>query len=324
MLNTLVLRALMQVLVLALTMAGNAIAAGYPERPITIITSAAAGGANDILARVLAKPLNQALGQPIVVENRGGAGGIVGIGAVARARPDGYTLLLTSSSYVLLPSIRKQIPYDPYKDFMPIVEIGVSPNVFITHPDSGINSVADLIALARSSDRVNYGTPGIGTTPQLAAEVLKMRAKINMVSVPFSGAAPTVQALLSRQVQVVVAALGSAMPQISGGLVKAIVQTGKERWPDLPNVPTMAEAGIPDAVSETFFPVFAPAGTPPEIIDRLAKESIAILKQRDIRDRMRQTGVLVTASGPDALRARVVQEVPKWKDVLEKAGIMPE
>lgn len=320
---TIRLRAAVGLFLVVLTMAGSAIAASYPERPIRVIVSAAAGGASDILTRILGRSLGQVLGQHIVVDNRGGGGGVVGIGMAARAKPDGYTLLQTSSSFVLNPSIRKQVPYDPFKDFVAIVEIGVSPNVFVTRPDSGINSVADLIALSKTA-RVSYGTPGAGTTPQLAMEVLKMRLKIDMVSVPFAGAAPTMQALLAREIQVVAASLGSAMPQISSGLVKAIAQTGKERWPDLPNVPTMAEAGIPDAVSETFQAVFAPAGTPQQIVDRLAKESIAILNQRDIRDQIFQTGTRVTASTPETLRARVVQEVPMWKDIIEKAGITPQ
>jgi tripartite-type tricarboxylate transporter receptor subunit TctC len=302
-----------------------ALAATYPERPITVIVPFAAGGALDVSTRILAKSLSQALGQQMVVDNRGGAGGIIGIGAAARARPDGYTLLSTSSAYVLNPSMYKKIPYDPYKDFLPIVEIGVSPNVIVTRPDSGINSVADLIALAKANpDLISYGSPGVGTTPQLAAEVLKIRAKINMVHVPYSGQAPALQAVLSKQIQIMSTILSSVMGQINGGLLRPIVQTGKERWADLPNVPTMAEAGIPDAVSETFQALLAPAGTPPEIINRLAKESIASLNQREIRDLLWQAGLRVTAGGPDVLRARIVEEVPMWKDIIEKAGIKPE
>lgn len=324
MLKTLVLRSLLQVLVLVSAILGNATAAAYPDRPITIFVSAAAGGASDIVTRMLAKPLGEVLGQPMVIDNRGGAGGAVGIGVAARAKPDGYALLQTSSSYVLLPSVRKQIPYDPYKDFVPIIEIGIAPNVFIVHPESGINDVAALIALAKSSNRVNYGSPGMGTTPVLTAELFKLRTKTNMVNVPFSGSAPTVTALLSRDVQMVVGSLASLMPQISSNMVRAIVQTGKERWPDLQNVPTMAEAGIPNAESETFQGLFAPAGTPSHVIERLAKESIAILNQREIRDRMRQTGTLVTATGPDVFRARIAKEIPMWKDIADKAGINPE
>ena len=303
----------------------SAYAAGYPERPITIIVSFAAGGATDISTRILGKYLSQALGQQMVVDNRGGAGGIIGISAAARAKPDGYTLLSTSSVYVVNPGMYKKVPYDPYKDFLPIVEIGASPNVMVTHPTGGINSVADLIALAKSKpDLISYGSPGTGTTPQLAAEVLKLRAKINMVHIPFTGGAPAVQAVLSRQIQVMSASLSSVMPQIAGGLLKPIVQTGKERWAELPDVPTMAEAGINDAQSETFQAFFAPAGTPQDVVDRLAKESIAILGQREVRDALWTAGLKVTAGGPDVLRARIAQEVPMWREVIEKAGIKAE
>jgi tripartite-type tricarboxylate transporter receptor subunit TctC len=306
--------------------AGSAFAAAYPERPVTMIVSFAAGGGADISARVLARELSKSLGQQVVVDNRGGAGGRIGIGAAARAKPDGYTVLLTSSVYVVNPSMFKQIPYDPDKDFLPIVEIGVSPNVMVTRPDSGIKSVADLIALARANpDLISYGSPGTGTTPQLAAEVLKVRAKINMVHVPFSGQAPALQAVLGKQIQLMSASLsGGITPHINAGVLRALVQTGKERWTDLPNVPTMAEAGIEDAVSETFHAVFAPAGTPPEIVARLAKESIAALNQREPRDLLWQAGLSVTARGPEALRARIVTEIPMWKDIIEKAGIKPE
>jgi tripartite-type tricarboxylate transporter receptor subunit TctC len=302
-----------------------ALGAAFPDRPITIIVSFAAGGASDVAARVLANPLGRALGQQIVVENRGGASGMIATSAVARAKPDGHTLLVTTSVYVVNPSMFKQLAYDPYKDLQPVVEIGVAPNVIVTRPDSGINSVADLIALAKANPNlVSYGSPGTGTTPQLAAEVLKIRAKINMVHVPYSGAGPAVLATLSKQVQVMSASLSSVLPQINGGILKGLVQTGKERWSDLSNVPTMAEAGIADAVSETFQALFAPGGTPSEIMDRLVKESIASLNQREIRDLLWQAGLAVTAKGPDAMRARIAEEIPMWRGIIEKAGIKPE
>ena len=305
--------------------AGNAVAAGYPERTITIIVAFAAGGATDISTRIIGKYLSPALGQQIVVDNRGGAGGMIAASAVMRAKPDGYTLLSTSSVFVVTPSLYKNAQYDPHKDFLPVVEFGASPNVMVVHPQGGINSVAELIAAARANpDLISYGSPGLGTTPQLAAEVLKLRTKTNMVHIAFTGGAPAVQAVLSKQVQMMSASLSSVMPQIAGGLLKPIVQTGKERWPDLPNVPTMAEAGIADAVSDTFQALFAPAGTPPEIVGRLAREAIAVLGQKEVRDALWTAGLKVTAAGPDALRARVAQEVPMWRDVIEKAGIKAE
>lgn len=304
---------------------GNAVAAAYPERPITMVVAFAAGGATDISSRIVGKYLSQSLNQQIIVDNRGGGGGMIAATAVMRAKPDGYTLLSSSSIFVVAPSLYKNPAYDPFKDFLPVVEFGASPNVMVVHPGGGINSVAELIAQARANpDLISYGSPGLGTTPQLAAEVLKLRTRIKMVHIAYTGGAPAVQAVLGKQIQVMSASLSSVMPQIAGGLLKPIVQTGRERWPDLPNVPTMAEAGIPDAVSDTFQALFAPAGTPPDVVSKLAKESIAVLGQKEVIDALWTAGLKVTASGPDALRARIAREVPMWRDVIEKAAIKAE
>lgn len=318
-------RAVILALSSSLLTAAVAVAAAYPERPITVVVAFAAGGATDISTRIVGKFLSQSLGQQIIVDNRGGAGGMIAASAVMRAKPDGYTLLSSSSVYVVTPSLYKNVPYDPQKDFLPLVEFGASPNVMVVHPQGGINSLADLIAQARGNPNlISYGSPGLGTTPQLAAEVLKLRTKTNMVHIAFAGGAPAVQAVLSKQIQMMSASLSSVMPQIAGGLLKPIVQTGKERWPDLPNTPTMAEAGIPDAVSDTFQALFAPAGTPPEVMAKLSKEIIAVLAQKEVRDALWTAGLKVTAGSPEALRARITQEVPMWRDVIEKAGIKAE
>ena len=302
-----------------------AVAAAYPERSITVVVAFAAGGATDISTRIVGKFLSQSLSQQIIVDNRGGAGGMIAASAVMRAKPDGYTLLSSSSVYVVTPSLYKNVPYDPQKDFLPLVEFGASPNVMVVHPQGGINSLAELIAQARGNPNlISYGSPGLGTTPQLAAEVLKLRTKTNMVHIAFTGGAPAVQAVLSKQIQMMSASLSSVMPQIAGGLLKPIVQTGKERWPDLPNTPTMAEAGIPDAVSDTFQALFAPAGTPPEVMAKLSKEIIAVLAQKEVCDALWKAGLKVTAASPEALRARITQEVPMWREVIEKAGIKAE
>jgi tripartite-type tricarboxylate transporter receptor subunit TctC len=310
---------------LAALVAGNAVAATYPERPITVIVAFAAGGATDISTRVVGKYLSGPLGQQIIVDNRGGGGGMIAASAVMRAKPDGYTLLSSSSIFVVAPSLYKNPAYDPFKDFLPVVEFGASPNVMVVHPQGGINSLAELIAAAKANPNlISYGSPGLGTTPQLAAEVLKLRTKTNMVHIAYTGGAPAVQAVLSKQIQLMSASLSSVMPQIAGGLLKPIVQTGKERWPDLPNVPTMAEAGIADAVSDTFQALFAPAGIPPEVVSKLSKEIISVLGQKEVRDALWTAGLKVTAGSPDALRARIAQEVPMWRDVIEKAGIKAE
>ena len=284
----------------------------------------AAGGATDISTRIVGKYLSQPLGQQIIVDNRGGAGGMIAASAVMRAKPDGYTLLSTSSVFVVTPSLYKNVSYDPFKDFLPVVEFGASPNVMVVLPAGNINSVAELIAQARANpELISYGSPGLGTTPQLAAEVLKLRTKTKMVHIAYTGGAPAVQAVLSKQIQMMSASLSSVMPQIAGGLLKPIVQTGKERWPDLPNVPTMAEAGIATRCPR---PSRRCSRRPAR-----RRKSLAGCRRKPLRCSARRKcampcgrpGSKSPPQGPDALRARMAQEVPMWRDIIEKAGSRP-
>ncbi|MDB5581173.1 MAG: Tripartite-type tricarboxylate transporter, receptor component TctC [Bradyrhizobium sp.] len=294
----------------------------YPDRPINLVLAFAPGGATDTAARLLATPLSKVLGQPVTVDNRPGAGGAIAAAAVQAARPDGYTLLVSSSVFVVTPSLYKHVGYDPLKDFLPVIEIGSAPNVFVVRPDSPIKTVADLIAMAKKDPTlISYGTPGSGTTPHLAGEVLKIRTGINMTHVPYKGALASVTDLIGGRLQVVSASLTSVMPQIAGNQIRAVVQTGNARWADLPNVPTTTEAGIKDAVSDTFQALFAPAGTPKDVVTLLNKECLAILRQPETIERMKTAGLAVTASTPEALHKRIVEEVPKWRDVVEKGGI---
>src|SRR5258707_3720750 len=219
-------------------------AAGYPERPVKIIVPFAPAGPTDIMARILAQHLGDALGGTAVVENKPGAGGNIGIGTTAHAEPDGYTLLITSSAYVVNPGLYAKIPYDPYKDFAPIAELGTSPNVILVDPKLGVNSIPDLIARAKANpDELNYASPGIGTTPHLSAELFKIVGGIQITHVPFSGAGPAVQAVLSGTTQIAFAALPPARPHIETSAVKAVAVTGAPRWFDLPDVPTMGWVG---------------------------------------------------------------------------------
>ena len=206
---------------------------------------------------------------PIAWRCKGGAGGNIGIGSVARADPDGYTLLVTSSAFVLNPSLYANVPYDPFTDFAPISEMVASPNVFLARPDLGVSSIKELVALARKEpDKLNYGSPGVGTTPQLAAELLKVREKINMVQVQHAGAGPAVQAILSGTVPVACVALPPAQPHILAGKLKALAVTSEKRASGLPDVPTMTELGYKDFVLDTMQALLAPAKTPPEIAVR--------------------------------------------------------
>ncbi|QPF83032.1 tripartite tricarboxylate transporter substrate binding protein [Bradyrhizobium genosp. L] len=299
-------------------------AAGYPERPIKIIVPFAPGGPTDIMARILGTHLGEAVGGTIVVENRPGGGGNIGIGIAAHGEPDGYTLLITSSAFVVNPGLYAKIPYDPDKDFAAIAELGTSPNVILANPKLGINSVAELIARAKANpDELNYASPGLGTTPHLAGELFKIVGRIQMTHVPFSGAGPAIQAILGGTTQIAFAALPPAHPHIESGALKALAVTGAHRWFDLPDVPTMVELGYTDFISDTFQGFLAPARTPASIVELLTAKSIAILKTPAIADQLRNDGFEVLANGPDGMRRRITDEVPKWRDIIAKAGIKP-
>jgi tripartite-type tricarboxylate transporter receptor subunit TctC len=303
---------------------GTARAAGYPDRPVKIIVPFAPAGPTDIMARVLSRYLGEALGGSVIVENKAGAGGNIGIGAAAHADPDGYTLLVTSSAFVVNPGLYEKIPYDPYKDFAPIAELGTSPNVILAGPKLGIDSIAELIARARANpNELNYASPGIGTTPHLSGELLKIVGGIQITHVPFSGAGPAIQAVLGGITQLACAALPPAHPYIESGSLKALAVTGAHRWFDLPDVPTMVELGYKDFIADTFQGFLAPVKTPPDIVARLSAGALKILRTPGIADQLRNDGFEVIANGPDRMRKRIEDEVPKWRDVVAKAGIKP-
>jgi tripartite-type tricarboxylate transporter receptor subunit TctC len=310
---------------MALALLSQTAFAAYPDRPVKIVVPFAPGGTSDIVARVLAAALSQTLGQSVFVENRAGANGNIGIAAVTKADPDGYTLLVASSVIVVNPTLSKQATYDPAKDFSAISDLGSSPNVIATRPETGIKDVADLIARARANpDQLNFSSPGVGSISQLGAELLKLRANIRMTHVPFTGAGPAAQAVLSGTTQLAAVNIGTVISLIKGGQLKALVQTGKERWFDLPDVPTLAEAGVPNAASETFQALLAPAGTPPDVIERLAKDCAEILQRPDIREKLRSTGFNPVGSGPQALQTRVAEELAMWKEVIARTGLKVE
>jgi tripartite-type tricarboxylate transporter receptor subunit TctC len=303
---------------------GHALAA-YPDRSITFIVPFPPGGPTDIIARILAIALSQSLGQQVIVDNRAGAAGNIGMGQAARATPDGYTLLLTSTAIAVNPALFKNLPYDPFKDFIPVTELVNAPNVLVVRPDSGIKTLADLIARAKAAPGTfNYASPGAGTKSHLTGELLKLRAGIAMQHIPFRGAGPAAQAVLAGTVQVGSVALAAAEGLIKGGELRALAVTGTERWFSLPDVPTMIESGFPNFVSDTFNALFAPAGTPPEIVALLVKESRAAMRRPTVREQARKAGFEVIAGTPEQLAARVAAEVPSVRELVAKAGIKPE
>lgn len=299
-----------------------AFAAWPADKPIKIIVPFAPGGPVDIIARVVGGHLPDQIKGNVFIENKAGAGGNIGMGEVARADPDGYTLLMTSSAIVLNPSLYEKLPFDPARDFAPVSEMAASPNVFMVSPDLGVKTMAELVALAkREPDKLNYASPGTGTTPQLSAELLKVRAGIRMAHVSHNGAGPAVQAILAGTTQVACTALPPAHPHIVAGKLVALAVTGASRWPDLPNVPTMIEAGYKDFVADTMIGFLAPAKTPAGVIDALAKATDTILRRPEVKERLQKAGFEVISSGPAGMKARIAKEVPMWRKIVEQAGV---
>jgi tripartite-type tricarboxylate transporter receptor subunit TctC len=299
--------------------------AAYPERPITFIVPFAAGGPTDIIARILAVALSQTLGQNVVIDNRAGGTGNVGIAAAARATPDGYTFLLTSTAIAVNPALFKTLPYDPFKDFVPVTELVNAPNTIFVRSDSDIRTLADLIAQAKASpDKFNYASPGAGTKSHLTGELLKLRAGIQMVHIPFRGGGPATQAVVAGTTQVGSVALAPVEPLVKSGQLRALAVTGAQRWFSLPDVPTMIESGFPGFVSDTFNALFAPAGTPPDIVERMVKEARAAMQRPEVRDAALKAGFQIVAGPPQELGARLATEIPMVKELVERTGIKAE
>ena len=299
--------------------------AAWPERPITLIIPFAPGGPPDIIARILQTTLGQALGQQLIIDNRAGAAGNIAMGQVARAKADGYTLMLTTTAIAVNPALFKNLPYDSFRDFAPISELVNAPNVLVVHPNSGINSIAELVAQVKANPtKFNYSSPGAGTKSHLTGELLKLRAGIQMVHIPFRGAGPAAQAVLANTVQVGSVALAAAETLIQDGQLRALAVTSAKRWFSLPNVPTMIESGYPDFVSDTFNALFAPAGTPPEILSVLVRESRAAFLRPETRELARKAGFEIVAGTPEQLTARIASEIPAVRELVERAGIKAE
>jgi tripartite-type tricarboxylate transporter receptor subunit TctC len=296
---------------------------GFPERSVTVIVSFAPGGSTDIAVRLIAPAMQEILGRPFVVENRGGAGGNIGIGAAARATPDGYTLLGTSSAFVVNPSLYRNAPYDPFRDFQPISTLSASPNVLAVPAASRFRSLKELIDFAKANpDKLNWASPGSGTTPHLAGEIIALRAGLRVQHISFTGAGPATQAAVAGQVDYIVAHQGSIEPQLRSGQLRPLAHTGTGRQEDWPELPAVSEFGIQGAESETFLALFAPAGVPAPVVARLAAAVTEALKRPDVQERFRKGGMPANPTpGPDELRARVAREVPLWRDVITQAGI---
>jgi tripartite-type tricarboxylate transporter receptor subunit TctC len=306
----------------ALLRVGPAFAA-YPDRPVKILVANTPGGPSDIIARIMAASMQEAMGGSFIVENRGGGGGNIGMGLVARSEPDGYTILLSTSAYSVNPGLYNSLPYDPFKDFVAVCELAVSPHVFAVKPDLPVKTMKEFVALAKTDpSKFNVSTPPIGTTPQLQAEVLKLREGLQgMATVVYQGGGDALKALISGTVQLSSGVLAPAHPQIKAGNVKGLAVTGRTRWHDLPDIPTMEEAGYKDFVFETYTALMAPAKTPPDVVAKLEKTALDILGKPDMKERLTKAGFEVTArTGKDHM-ARIEKEVPMFRSIIADAGI---
>jgi tripartite-type tricarboxylate transporter receptor subunit TctC len=301
---------------------GAALAA-YPDRVVKIVVANSPGGPSDIIARFMAAALQETLGKTFIVENKGGGGGNIGMGAVARADADGYTLLLATSAYSVNPGLYASLPYDPFRDFAAIAELATTPNIFTVKSEVPASTMKDFVALAKANpDKFNVSTPPIGTTPQLEAEVLKAREGLTqMATIVFAGGGEALQAVLGGTVQLSSGTLAPALPQIKIGAIKGLAVTGTNRWGELPEIPTMMEAGYPDFVFETYTALLAPAKTPPEIVSLLEKETLAILRRPEMRGKLAELGFEVQARDGKGHMARVAKEVPMFRTIVAQSGI---
>lgn len=297
----------------------------YPARTIRLIAHSSPGGTSDILGRLVAQKLTEALGQQVVVENRAGASGIIGVEVAAKSAPDGYTLLITQTSIAINPSMFSKLPYQAMRDFAPITQLVAAPNLLMVHPSVPATSVKGFIALAKAmpGSLVN-GSPGQGTSPHLSAELFKIMAGIKLDHVQFKGAGMAIVSLLSGEISVMFTTPPTAMPYLKAGRLRPLGITTTTRIEALPDVPTIAEAGVPGYESVQWFGMLVPAGTPRAIVDRLHQEITRALRAPDMKERLTSLGLGAVGSTPEAFAAYIKSETEKWAKVIKAMGIRPE
>ena len=311
--------------IIASLMPNDVARAAYPDRIVKIVVPFAPGGGTDTVARTLAQEMAKDLGQSVIIENKPGAGTIIGTQSVATSEPDGYTLLMGTFANAVNPSLNARLPYDPQKDFAPVALVARSFNVVVVNAKSPYHSIADLIAAATAEpDRLSYGTYGTGTSAHLAGELFKSLAKVNMTTVPYKGAAPAITDLLGGQIQVMFTTVESAASLIESGQLRALAVTSAQRSPAFPDVPTVAEAGVAGYSAESWYGLFAPAKTPPEVIDRLNKAAAAAIKAEAFNKLSVNEGLVMVASPPAELDRYFRGERERWRKVIEDAGIKIE
>jgi tripartite-type tricarboxylate transporter receptor subunit TctC len=297
-------------------------AANYPSKPIKLVVPFPPGGPLDTVARALGQAMTASWGQPVVVDNRPGAGGGIGADVVAKSPPDGYTILMGAvSTHAINVTLYKKIPYDPLRDFVPVTQVADVPNVLVVNPALPVHSVVELIAYAKAHPgTLNFASGSNGSTGHLAGELFKSMAHIDMQHIPYKGSAPAISDLLAGQVSLMFDNLASATPLIKSGKLRALAVTTAKRTPFFPELPTIAEAGLPGFDLSTWFGVFAPAGTPPEIVTKLNVELVRILKTPEMKEHMANLGVEPVGNTPEQFLAYIRNEIPKYAKVIRESG----
>jgi tripartite-type tricarboxylate transporter receptor subunit TctC len=298
----------------------------YPTRPIHLIVPYPPGGGTDIVGRLLGEKLSASLKQPIVVDNRGGAGGVLGTEVAAKAAPDGYTLLLAPSSHVINPSIFAKLPYDTVKDFAPITMVASAPILMAVNPRVPANTMGDFVKAAKADPKAiaNYGSAGVGTVFHLTGQMFNELSGLTLQHVPYRGGGPTVTALLAGEIPLAFETMLSLQPHVRAGTLRALAITSARRSATMPEIPTTAEAGFPQLVADNFYALFAPAGTPAPILLQLHDATVAALGLPNLRDRLREQGAEVVGNSSAELAAFVAAEIPKWAALARQAGVKPE
>ena len=300
-------------------------AENYPNKPIRVIVPFAAAGPTDIIARLVGQKLGETIGQQFYIENIPGAGGNTGTAMVAKSPHDGYTLLVVSTGFVVNPSLYAKVPYDPIKEFAPITLIAASPNVMVVNPEVTARSVKELIELIKANPgKYSYAQPAIGSTPHLSGELFKLTYKLDLQMVPFPGAAPAITSTIAGHTPIAFTALPPAVTAAREGKVRALAVMADKRVAALPDVPTLAEAGVPDQEADTLTGIVAPAGTPQDIVDRLQKEIAKIVAAPDVKEKLDALGFIPIANSPQQFGARIKAEMAKWGKVVHAAKLKIE
>jgi tripartite-type tricarboxylate transporter receptor subunit TctC len=303
----------------------SASAQGYPTRPVRVVVGFPPGGPTDVIARIVAQRLSDSLGQQFFVENVSGAGGNTASGQVARVNPDGYTIMAISTGFVVNPSLYAKVPYDPVKDFAAVSLVAVSPNVVVVNPSVPANTLPELVQLIRDNPgKYSFAGPGVGSTPHLGGELFRLAFKLDLVHVPFTGAAPAVQATIGGHTPIAFTALPSSMSAIQAGQVRALAVAATERATAIPNVPTYTEQGVKDQEAYTLTGIVAPAGTPKEIVDLLSREIAKSVARPDVNERLAVLGFTGVGNTPEEFSTRIKLEIEKWSKVVRDANLRIE